>query len=195
MIRLRRRQRHEPRGQALVELTLILTVLLMLTLGTIEFGFAFDHHLTLEYATREGARTGAALTNGDGDAAVCATIDAQIVAAVQRVIQSPGSDVDAADVPEIRIYRAGADGQELGAANRWTYSAGAGPMVDGTRLDYIEAATPWAPCSRVSGPVPDSVGVSVVYTYEFRTPLRVFLGFATVRMSDQTIMPLAPTDY
>lgn len=179
----------------MVELMLILTVLLLLTLGTIEFGFAFDHHLTLEYATREGARTGAALSNGDGDTALCATIDAQIVAAVQRVIESPGSDVDAADVPEIRIYRSGADGQELGAANRWTYSAGSGPLIDGTRLDYVQTAGPWAPCSRVSGPVPDSVGVSLVYTYEFRTPLRALLGFATIRMSDQTVMPLSPTDY
>ncbi|HWM73882.1 MAG TPA: TadE family protein [Nocardioides sp.] len=195
MIRLRGRRRDEPRGQALIELSMVLMVLLMLTLGTIEFGFAFDHHLTLEYATREGARTGAALSNGDGDSAVCATIDAQIVAAVQRVIQSPGSAVDAADVPEIRIFRSGADGQELGAANRWTYSAGAGPMVDGTRIDYVSAATPWPPCSRVSGPVPDSVGVSLTYTYRFQTPLSALIGFATIPMGDRTVMPLSPTDH
>jgi TadE-like protein len=194
-MRLRGRRRDEPRGQALVELSMILMVLMLLTLGTLEFGFAFDHHLTLEYATREGARTGAALSNGDGDAAVCATIDAQIVAAVQRVIQSPGSDVEAADIPEIRIYRAGADGQEVGAANRWTYSAGAGPMVDGTRIDYVMAATPWPACSRVSGPVPDSVGVSLTYDYQFRTPLSALIGFATIGMGDRTVMPLAPTDY
>ena len=117
----------------MIELALILPVLLMITLGTLEFGFAFDHHLTLEYASREGARTGAGLSDGEGDTAVCDTIDAQIIAAVERVLTSPGSDIDLAEVPEIRIYKAGADGQELGPVNRWTYSPSAGPLVDGER--------------------------------------------------------------
>jgi hypothetical protein len=193
VIRLRRR--NDERGQALAEMALILPVLLLITLGTLEFGFAFDHHLTLEYASREGARTGAALSNGDGDAAICATIDAQVVAAVQRVLESPGSDVRIQDVPEIRIYRAGADGQELGSANRWTYAAGAGPVVDGKKIDYVNASNPWPACSRAASPNPDSVGVSLTYTYRFRTPLSAFLGFTTINMSDRTIMPLSPTDY
>lgn len=179
----------------MVELAAILPVLLLLTLGTLEFGFAFDHRLTLEYATREGARTGAALSNGDGNTTVCSTIDAQIVAAVQRVLKSPGSDVRIADVPEIFIYRAGVDGQQVGAANRWTYSPGGGPVVDGVSIDYRNASTAWAACSRVSGPVPDSLGVRLTYTYRFQTPLSALLGFATIGMDDQTVMALSPTDY
>ena len=127
----------DTRGQSMIELALILPVLLMITLGTLEFGFAFDHHLTLEYASREGARTGAGLSDGEGDTAVCDTIDAQIIAAVERVLTSPGSDIDLAEVPEIRIYKAGPDGQELGPVNRWTYSPNAGPLVDGERIDYV----------------------------------------------------------
>jgi Flp pilus assembly protein TadG len=179
----------------MVEMVLILPVLLMLTLGTLEFGFAFDHHLTLEYASREGARTGAALSNGDGDATVCSTIDPQIIAAVQRVLTSPGSDVDMNEVPEIRIYKAGTNGQELGPLARWTYSPGAGPMVDGQRIDYVLASTNWPPCSRVSDPVPDSLGVSLTYTYRFQTPLQALLGMASIPMGDHTVMPLAPTDF
>ena len=45
---------------------MVITVLMLLLLGMLEFGFLFDHHLTLEYATREGARVGAALANGGG---------------------------------------------------------------------------------------------------------------------------------
>jgi hypothetical protein len=183
------------RGQAMVEMAAILPILLLLTLGTLEFGFAFDHRLTLEYATREGARTGAALSNGDGDTAVCATIDAQIVAAVQRVLKSPGSDVDISDVPEILIYRAGADGEMLGTPNRWTYSAGGGPVVDGVPIDYVNASTAWPACSRVSAPNPDSLGVSLSYRYVLRTPLSIFLGFVEIPMSDRTVMALSPTDY
>lgn len=177
-------------------MALILPVLLVIILGTLEFGFAFDHHMTLEYASREGARTGAALADGDGDTALCATIDAQVIAAVQRVLTSPGSDISQNEIPEIRIYRAGANGQELGPVNRWTYSPGAGPVVDGENVDYVQASSSWPACSRIAnGASPDSVGVSLVYTYRYRTPLTQLFGVRTLTMSDRTVMPLGPTDF
>ncbi len=179
----------------MVEMVLILPVLLLLTLGTLEFGFAFDHHLTLEYASREGARTGAALSNGDGDSSLCATIDPQVIAAVQRVLQSPSSDIALSEVPEIRIFKAGANGQELGPVNRWVYRPGAGPVVDGQALDFAEASATWAPCSRQAQPNPDSLGVSLTYEYRLRTPLINMLGMGSISMADRTVMPLAPTDY
>jgi len=69
VIRRRRAIRHAGEredGQSLVEFSMIITVVMLLLLGMLEFGFLFDHHLTLEYATREGARVGAALANGGG---------------------------------------------------------------------------------------------------------------------------------
>ena len=51
-------------GQSLVEYAITVPVFLLILLGMLEFGFAFSHHLTMEYSTREGARTGAALANG-----------------------------------------------------------------------------------------------------------------------------------
>lgn len=194
MIRaLRRLRTRHGRGQSLIEVTLILPVLLMITLGTLEFGFAFDSHLTLAYASREGARTGAALSDGGGDAAVCAVIDAQIVAAVQRVLESPGSDVDLSQVSEIRIFKAGSDGQELGPLSRWTRTPGAGPMVDGVKLDFSQAMSSWPPCSRNADV--DSIGVSFTYLYHYRTPLTALLGISSLTMHDRTVMPLAPTDF
>ncbi len=192
---LAHRYRRDARGQSLVEMILILPVLLMLTMGTLEFGFAFDHHITLEYASREGARTGAALSNGAGDATRCAAIDPQIIAAVQRVLDSPSSSVDLAEVPEVRIFRAGTNGQELGPVNRWRYAPGAGPTVDGQRLDFVEVSASWPACSRLSQPNPDSIGVSLTYTYRFQTPMTGLLGMASINMGDKTVMPLAPTDY
>lgn len=46
-------------GQALVEFGLVLTPLLLLLLGVIQFGFIFNTHITVSNAAREGARDGA----------------------------------------------------------------------------------------------------------------------------------------
>ena len=45
------------RGQAMVEMALILPVLLMLILSIVEFGLVFNHYLTLQNASREAARS------------------------------------------------------------------------------------------------------------------------------------------
>lgn len=47
------------KGQALVEMALVLTILLALIMGTIDMGRALHSYLALEHASREGARAGA----------------------------------------------------------------------------------------------------------------------------------------
>ena len=94
MSRARAARRDRSRGQSLVEFSVLVPAFMLILFGILEFGFVFTHNLTLEYATREGARTGAALADGGGNAAACNTIDAQIIAAVERVITSPGSPID-----------------------------------------------------------------------------------------------------
>lgn len=46
------------KGQALVELAIVLPLLLMLLLGIVEFGRVGHAYLTLNHAAREGARAG-----------------------------------------------------------------------------------------------------------------------------------------
>lgn len=46
------------RGQALVELALVLPLLLTLVMGIVDVGYLFNHQLTLTNASREGARLG-----------------------------------------------------------------------------------------------------------------------------------------
>jgi Flp pilus assembly protein TadG len=46
------------KGQGLVEFALILTPLLMLLLGIVQFGFVFNAYITVSTAAREGARSG-----------------------------------------------------------------------------------------------------------------------------------------
>src|SRR6185295_6441107 len=141
--------RKRGRGQALVELALIVPILLLILTGTIEFGFVFTHNLTLEYATREAARVGAALYNGGG-ALGCGAgqspnwtdVDPLIIAAAERVLASPGSHVVSSRVSQIVIYRVDSAGNAIaGTSNVWNYSPGAGPIPQGTTeaLNYVDS--------------------------------------------------------
>ncbi len=47
------------KGQALVEFAIILPIILMLVMGILQFGMMLNAYLTIENASREGARAGA----------------------------------------------------------------------------------------------------------------------------------------
>ena len=207
------RGREGERGQSLVEFSLLVPLFMMLLFGMIEFGIAFTHELTIEYAVREGARAGAALSNGGGNLG-CSTgqsvnwksVDPLVIAAVERVLQSPGSQVVVARVSKIVIFKAnptpGADDQ--GLHNTWLYSSGGGPIPQGTpdHLNFVDASYPdgdsWRACSRSNAsPNIDSIGVSIVYTYQFQTPLATIFGFfgggtPSLQVTDKTVMDLNP---
>jgi hypothetical protein len=211
-----RRRRDGQRGQGVVEFALLVPVFMLILLAMLEFGFLFDHTLTIQYASREGARVGSALVNGGGTLGCPSsptvspnadTVDPLIIAAVTRVLKSPGSRVDIAQVPTIRIYKANASGDELGPVNVWTYSAGATAVVDGVTLtlnySFSSALStpPWPACIRFNGGAsPDSIGVSLTYTYQFQTALGNVLrffggsGFSTVTVSDRTVMAMNPSN-
>jgi hypothetical protein len=188
-------------------MALILPVLLIIVLGTLEFGFIMDHKLTLQYASREAARVGAALADGNGSPG-CLTTDNEIIAAAARILQSSDSNIDLASIGQIRIYEAdkvGAepDGREdIGGAgddanNTWAYAPGAGPTVDGVALDFapVLGQQDWDACSerQNSGATPDSIGVSVSYTYYSQTPLASLINLLQVQMTDYTVFELNPT--
>ena len=196
MIRPVRTLRHQAgaEGQSLVEYALILPVFLLILLGIVEFGLAFSHHMTLEYATREGARTGAALANGS-TAFDCSKVDDEVVAAVQRVLTQNGSQVDLSHVTGIRIYDADANGDEQGLVDVW--KQGNGPTVDGVPLKFVLASGNWDACSRRNAGFgqTDSIGVGLTYDYQLVTTLGSALGLAgasSLQMSDRTVMALNP---
>jgi Flp pilus assembly protein TadG len=51
-----KKQKRDDRGAAMVEFALILPVLLMLVMGIIEFGRAYNIQVSIQAAAREGAR-------------------------------------------------------------------------------------------------------------------------------------------
>jgi len=210
-------QEQDERGQGLVEFAMLIPVFLLLLLGMLEFGFAFDQNLTLEYATREGARVGSSLANGGGDLGCgtdpkdghilspnAATVDPQIIAAVQRVLLSPGSRVVPAAGMQVLIWQANASGQP-GLTNTWKFTGlGSGPTVDNQAIAFTLVSETWNACNRVNSAVPpsspDSIGVSLTHIYSFQTPLAGILRFfggasaGTLTISDKTVMALNPTN-
>ena len=126
---MKRRGRRQS-GQALVEFIIVFPVFVLLLLGMMEFGFAFSDRLTLGNATREGARVGASLATGmstacSGDPA---GVDTSIVASLQFILKSGGSDVDLSHITAIKIFKATSTGAQSGSSvNTWTYTPGTGP--------------------------------------------------------------------
>jgi len=192
------------RGQATIEVALLMVLLIMpLLFGLIEMGFLFSTHLTISGATREGARMGSNLANGGnplgcgaGQSPNAASVDPQIIASVERSLTGAGSEITLANVTQIRIFQATASGAETpGKVNVWTYNLNAGPVIDGNPLDFtLSGSAGWTACSRNNVVPADSVGVTVRYNYQPKTPLRYFLpGVGTWGLSDATVMVLNAT--
>ena len=215
------RRRGRQRGQGLVEFALFVPLFLVLLFTMLDFGFALYTNLTLEYASREGARVGSALAAGS-TTLPCAKVDDHVIAAVQRVLQSAGfnvplnngGDSTKTGVNWIRIYKAtnnvdGSGWATVGNYNEWTYSAtsatppvGNGPSVDGENLVFIKGTQSWPACTpRVNGSTPDKIGVAINYTYAWQTPIASVLKlispsnsfFARLTFVDKTVMNLNPT--
>jgi len=209
--------RRSQRGQSLVEFAMILPVIMFLLLGMVEMGFAINHNTSIVTATRQGARVGAELVNGSSktghpcsDSSGAATVDPQIIAAVEGVLTSPGSPVAVSQVTQIVIFEVKDDGTAAhnmtpsGNKNVWVSSVDGTGHPTGTLLPgsttqhmYFAPGTPSSyPASGRCGTAPASgIGISITYTYKFITPLGAIvtsLGAGQIQMTDQTTMALEP---
>jgi hypothetical protein len=191
------------RGQGTIELALALAlVLLPITMSLLEAGYLFSQAMTINSATREGARMGGNQANGGGplgcggaNSPNAANVDPQIVAAVERALTANGALISLTDITQIRIFKATATGAEAAnSTNIWNYSLNGGPVIDGAALDFVETQNQWGACTRLNTLPSDSLGLSIRYTYRARTPLRfIFPGLATIPLGDTTVMTLNAT--
>jgi hypothetical protein len=194
--------RRRQRGQSLVEFTIIVPIIMVMAFTIIEFGVAFGTNMSMVEATSAASRVGAILVNGTnslgcpgytGDA----NVDPQIIAAVQRVVESPGSGMTLANIVSVHIYESNASGGEVpGAVNVWTPLAGGGPTVCGVKLDFVQGAIGWPAASRVSTSPALSIGVSIQYQYQLITPISVLTGLFggnKITMFDSTETALEPS--
>jgi len=183
---------------------MVIPIILTMALSIAEFGVAFGSNMTMIEATREGARVGAILVNGSGSLGCTgysgsASVDPQIVAAVQRVIESPGSGISLSFVDWVHIYQADANGNPVaGTINEWKVAttAGSGPLVCGVHLDFTpNASIPWPASARTNVLPATSIGVSLQYRYQLFTPISALTGLFGVHqitMVDSTTMAFEP---
>jgi hypothetical protein len=172
------------RGQSMVEFALILPAFILVLLGLLEFGSAYDHRNAMAYAVREGARVGASLGNGGSNPS---NVDPTIVAAVRRGLTDP---ILIENISSIEIYKADSSGNPItGKINRFDHT---GAPV---------GATGWPASSRVAGLSGDMLGVRVVYDFRPTTPLGSMLAllinptppYTIIPMTDKLVMKLEPT--
>jgi hypothetical protein len=180
-------------AQSVVEFALLLApILLIIVCGLIELAFLMSDAMTMSTASREGARVGGALVNGggtlgcaSGQSPNASSVDPNIVAAVERILTGTGTRIDLSNVNELRIWKATSTGAETtGLVNVWTYNLNSGPVIDGQPLDFVQQSQPWLPCARTNLVPPDSIGVTVRYTYRAHTPL----GFLVPYFNQITIV-------
>ena len=172
--RYARRSRRSGRGQSLVEFSLVFPFFLILLFSVIEFAFALNALLSVDFATREAAL--AAAEGGTQTGADCA-----ILRAIERSVEAPADDDQ---LTQVRIFRATANGDPASPLREMVYSRGGSmdcPLADGTpaTLPYTYDSgtyTASTRCNTLSGCGPgslsvDTIGVEATYNYIWHTPL------------------------
>jgi Flp pilus assembly protein TadG len=190
-----RRRRPSGSGQSLVEFALIFPIFFVLLLAVIEFAFALNALVSIDFATRDAALAAAEAGNTD-DA------DCSILRALDSSMTAPANN---SRVSEVRIFKADVNGAALGPVN--IYDRGgvtSCPLEDGSpatvayRLlsgTYPESSR----CNELEGckvqPTVDTIGVQIHYGYGWVTPLHTFIpsmgpGYSMVKSNAMRMEPI-----
>ena len=183
--------RRRDRGTVLVEAALIMPVLIMLAMGTIEFGMAWRDRLSVQNATRAGARAGATLsTDAQSDYNILQSVKSGLgtkFTSASMIIVYKASAADGS-VPSACL----ASGSQSGACNVYTtadLSAASGSFGCGAGAKD----TSWCPTSRnadmLSTNGPDYVGVYVTFAHGMITGS---FGNGNLTIKDSAVMRLDP---
>lgn len=183
---IRGRLRSRPEGgQSLVEFALVFPLFLILLLAVLEFGFAFNALLSVNYASRDAALTAAEAGNtSNGDCHVLRTIERDVAAPTDR------SQINAV---EISWTDSNGTIKVVGGApktNRWTRSGSTTCTITGIptfTVPYTLATANYPSAERCSNllgcplltghsPSVDTIAVRITYTHPLKTPLRNFIG-------------------
>jgi Flp pilus assembly protein TadG len=168
-------------GQSVVEFALVVPLFVLLLVGIIEFAFALNAVLAVNFATREAALIAAEAGNGDGSDCVI----------LQRIEDSVGAPADHAKISSVWIFKSDRNGTVL-AKNNYVRSSSTSCTVSGVpmtvpySLSGGENYEDTKRCNVLAGcpanaPLPatiavDQIGVQVTYVYTWRTPLAGLLG-------------------
>jgi Flp pilus assembly protein TadG len=189
------RLRDTRRGQAMVEMAMLLPVLMLIFLGAWTAANLIDDNDAAAQATRAGARLAAELGNGGNSGQTQAQIDADIIDQVLPIV-SP--QLTNAKVIEIDIYQPnGCTGTTPFVSGTCPPNNGAytpGEKIDSYTVSNNTASFPCVTCTYTlalrlqTHPLEAELGVRLVFTYTSPT-----ITFFTQTDSQYTVMRLAPT--
>lgn len=185
-----RRRRRVSRGQALVEFTLFVPLLLFMVIGATDISTLLDDHLDVVYAARAGARVGSVIGSYSPGTAPY-TADCAVIGAVQAALAG-SRDVQ---VSQIAIYKSDSTGVYSSSLPQDIYPGNATCGANGVPSPSASTAT-WPPNTpRSTTPfLEDSIGVAISYSYNFQfNPLGDQfnpLGGSAFKATDYAVMPI-----
>jgi hypothetical protein len=156
----------------MVEFGLVLPIFIILIIGLIEFALAFNANIGINFASREAALI-AAESGNDGIA------DCRILQTIENSIDNPAH---ANRINQVRIYRAGINGNELAAnvfarGGNMQCSFWDGVATQIIRVNYTQIGFGYPVATRCNqlegcaGQPLDTIGVRINYTHPWVTPL------------------------
>jgi hypothetical protein len=172
------------RGTAAIEMALALLVLLLIVIGTYEFGTAFADRNAIANATREGARAGSAA--GDFDAGGGVNADCAVIEAAAGGLQGMQGN----DVRELWIYRSDDSGSVTGTRQVYRRpSASETPDLTCAGSDWVRQANAWPPSARELGSN-QWLGVKLIVDHTWKTGFAIWNG--TTTWEEDVVMRLEP---
>ena len=206
--------RTRPRGQALVEFSLVIPLFLVLLMGVIEFAFLMNGQLSINYATRDSALIAAEAGNTGLDAQSHDLADCVILQKIQQDVRAPAN---VANITQVQIYWTNATGQPLDQSGGVTTFGSPTQAVNSylpgsTTCTYPDSTTITVPFKETAANYPsskrcnailgtgctaghtglDTIGVLVTYNDAWKTPLHNLIGLMgsgwTVTQSNQMRM-------
>ncbi len=173
-------RRPKERGAALVEFSLVASLLMTLAIGTYEFGMAWDDAQLVTQAARSGARVAAQLGSD-------AQTDQRVVEAVEAAL----GDLEPGLVRITIFDGSAADGQMHNSCDGKSHP-GVGGRCSVYHQNHISSFVQgaWDPTSRSDDPTnPDYVGVYIEIDRPF---LSGFFGSNGLTITDQAVMRIEP---
>lgn len=184
------RGRDRDRGTAVVEFSIVFGLLLMLAMGTFEYGMAFRDWLSVTVSAREGGRVAAS-------AGTFVDADCIILEAAAGALQS----LNSGDIQQIHIYKSDSSGTYPGPNSSETRRYRPAAMGDDP-VDLIACSgssswfplhqgTNWEPADRDNtGTNADWIGVRVQFGHNWMTNFLWWNG--TADYDDDAVFRLEP---
>lgn len=174
----------------MIEFALVFGLLLMIALGTFEYGMAFRDWLSVTVSAREGGRVAAS-------AGTYSNADCIILEATAGALQS----LNSGDIQQVHIYRSDSGGSYPGTGSsetrRYRPAAAGDNPVDliacsgGSQWFPLHLGTDWDPADRDNvGTNADWIGVRVQFGHDWMTNFLWWSG--TANYADDAVFRLEP---